>query len=381
MRILSYSQIFQMSFEKTRVLLFKPWSLKKAIALLFIAVMAGAISGGSNIFDVLKLFGKQSPQSSSAKVMSEESAVPTDNDVAASSKQKDISAGLQEIKDAWNKAVNDVKQPGMLQTLAIIFGAITIFLIILLFWINARFNFVWLHSLMTGEVSIRRPFREYKREGNSFFGFMLLFNVIAIAVIGLFMVCILSLSMPRDTPMRIFLKMMMAPAPAALAVLFIIAAAFFIFYVNHIVIPVMAVQRVKFIAAWRTVAGIFNSRRGDVLILPFVFLGVVVITSIIGFLLTMLVWLTGLLPAAIVGGILYFVFYQLLSIQYVGAAALITLGVVWMLIVFVASLLAVLPLFAFKRYFTLHFLSSLNCGVDPMRISAAPSERPAANDV
>lgn len=387
MKILSYGQIFQLSFEKTKELLFKSWSLKKAVTLLFIAAMAGELFGGVNVFDVFNLMGKKFPQSSAAETVNEESAIPTDNASADQSAQhKEISAGLQEIKDSWNKAIHDVAHPGIFQTLAIVFGVITIFVIILFFWLSARFDFIWLHSLMTGEVSIRRPFREYQKEGNSLFGFILLFNLITGVVIGLlaaWLIGVLTLQNIREWNFAMVFAQ--AAAPAALAVLLIIAGSFFIFYVNHMVIPVMALQRVKFMAAWRIVAGIYNSRRADMLMIPFVFLGIAIMAGILGFLVMMLVWLAGLLPAAIVGGILYFLFYQLLSVQYAGAAALVILGLGWFLVVFVASLLAILPLFVFKRYFTLHFLSSLDCGIDPMRISATPAaaspDAPPSTDV
>jgi len=61
-------------------------------------------------------------------------------------------------------------------------------LIIVLTWLSSRGKFMFLYNVVNDEAEVRKPWYEYKKEGNSLFVWRLVFGLLAFAVLAVFLV-------------------------------------------------------------------------------------------------------------------------------------------------------------------------------------------------
>lgn len=171
--MVSFTRLIETSFEWMVAVLLRPFNLKKWLILTFVALLAGTLGGrGFN-------FSLPHRGESRHKVEARNTAAAPNADTAApesSPQQNDMRSFLKE-----NSA--------LFVPLVILFIALFIGLALLIYWLYARFSFVFLEDVITNDASIKKPFRENKREAGSLFRFLLLlsviFGIIAAGIIGL----------------------------------------------------------------------------------------------------------------------------------------------------------------------------------------------------
>ncbi|MDD3886299.1 MAG: hypothetical protein PHI35_05470 [Victivallaceae bacterium] len=131
---------------------------------------------------------------------------------------------------------------------------------VLLFWLKSRFNFIWLYDLVGHRYDIGEPWKEFKTEGNSLFGGLLLLNVAIYAVYTVFLVAALALGVgwlkqgallggsPGWTPGAVAAVVLICIGVVLAWVLMI-----YTLYVTCFCAPLMFYRRSRFVEAWHEV--------------------------------------------------------------------------------------------------------------------------------
>jgi hypothetical protein len=127
---------FGEAFELMKKILFQPFDLKKWLVIGFAAFLAGHFGGGGG-------FSFPSPSKNFSFQTAEAAAAPN----------------LEQWKSWLPIAIPVV----------IIIG---LAVILLLLWLKARGNFVFTDCIVRNRGTIVASWREYRKEGNSYFGFM-----------------------------------------------------------------------------------------------------------------------------------------------------------------------------------------------------------------
>lgn len=182
--------------------------------------------------------------------------------------------------------------------------ALILILIVLFTWLRARGNFIFTDCIARNRAAIVEPWREYRKEGNSYFlflfavafGFMVLFGLTALIIfvpLGLF-----DQGRSSDAMTPIFIVL--------LIVLFIFWLCFAILFglISYFMVPVMYIRRCRALDAFREVFNLVVSNVG-----PFI------LFCLFGFCL--------LLGAAMVSGIATCATCCLALLPYVGTVILL----------------------------------------------------------
>lgn len=165
---------------------------------------------------------------------------------------------------------------GIAVFIVVVFG-----LIILFSWLRAQGNFIFTDCIARNRGAIVEPWREYRREGNSYFLFCLLVMVGAFAVVGLVVGILIPLGMFAQgmdnqtmTPLLIIF----------LVVLFLAWIGFgFLFGVTtYFMVPLMYVRRLRAFDAFRQVAGLLLENPGPFILFCLFGLCLLIATVIIG---------------------------------------------------------------------------------------------------
>jgi hypothetical protein len=140
---------FGEAFELTNKILFQPFDLRKWVVIGFAAFLAGHFAGVG--FNLPSPFGNFQSHRATQEV---------------------IPPRMEEWKP-WLVAT--------VVLLALLFFA----LVIALTWLKARGNFIFTNCIVRNQAAIAEPWREYRREGNSYFFFLLavIFVVLLLAAV------------------------------------------------------------------------------------------------------------------------------------------------------------------------------------------------------
>jgi hypothetical protein len=142
------------------------------------------------------------------------------------------------------------------------FIVLIIVLFILFLWIRARGNFVFTDCVVRDRAAIVQPWREYRREGNSYFLFGLAIAFGSMGVFGLLALLVV-------VPLGIFghgRSAEMTPlVVVGIALLFAAWTCWAIFFgiVSHFMVPVMYRQRCRAIEAFRNVVSLAIDHAGS----------------------------------------------------------------------------------------------------------------------
>lgn len=168
--------------------------------------------------------------------------------------------------------------------LCIIFFVVLIALFFVIAWVSARGRFIFTDCIVQNRAAIAQPWREYRKEGNSYFLFTMAIAFGAMVVVMLLALSIfLTLGLLGRTSHGVT-----TPLFAILfALFFIIWICFVIFFalVSHFMVPVMYIRRCRAIEAFRDVARLIAHNIGSfvlfclfsiVLCMALVFIGAIV---------------------------------------------------------------------------------------------------------
>ena len=145
-----FTEIIEASLEWTATVLFRPFRPKKWLILIFVALMAGYLSGGCH----LNLGGGGSSEKGKKSYSPQSVSVSTN------------AASKRELKPNFPSTPREIKQyicEQLKKPLILILVILTILLFLILFvlfvWLGARFAFVFLDDITKNDASVIIPFK------------------------------------------------------------------------------------------------------------------------------------------------------------------------------------------------------------------------------
>ena len=327
MRNIKFTDLITKSIERTKLILFQPFLLKKWLRLLLIAVLAGALTGGG-------LGGGGGSDHSSKKADAAPELNQTNQELAVDNPSNSQSAGTKidqsfsGFKTKIRQAVAGLSEFPPVVLFGISFVVVFVITGVMLFfmWLSSRFKFVWLQAIIHNDAAITKPFRDYRREGNSLFKLSIVVGVLALIFLGL-----LGVWVYFGLASAGFFKHSTASTTTAIVSLagaFIIFIAGVIFacvwniFVEHFVVPIMALNRETYLPSWNKFSKIYENNKGDCWLYLLVLLGLGIVCSILEGIVCIAVLIVCGLVVAVILGIGYLMFYILLKakILFIGFA-------------------------------------------------------------
>lgn len=348
----TFSEIIRSSWEWTKTVLFRPFSLKKWIFLCIIAILAAEISGCNLNLNI--------------------------NIPAEKPKEEMVQAGVispspspsSEEQGSPNPLPVGERSISMWLILAIIAGIIIgLALLILFMWIYSRFSFIFLNSIVKNDASIKGPFRENKSIGNSFFKWNIaLFCIFVGVVILIALLAGGTIYLFRNV--SILWKILLIIIPWALiALAIIIIFSILNLIVRDLVLPVMFKNREGIINGWREIIPVIKREKLNLIKYILIKLGLRILTAILAGFFAMAVMFALLIQFGVIGGVLYsasFLLPEFLRLGYY--VLLILLGVICLIGIIILVNLALLPVPVYFRSFSLKFLAGLDQRYDLFRL-------------
>jgi len=275
---------FGAAYEVMKKILFKPFDLAKWLTIAFAAFLSGAWGGGFN----------------PSRFM------PGDWKYRSTS---------QGNLPHWSLA--DWAIPAMIAA-----GLVLLVIVLALIWVTSRGRFIFTDCVVKNRGAIAEPWREYRREGNSFFLFSLLVAGAVLLLMGLAVLLIV-------LPMGWFAHDRGSAALGASAIVIFIVLGlvwliFSIFFavVSQFMVPVMYRRRCSAREAFVDVAKLVLSRPGPFVLLALFGLVLAIALGLVGMLISCLTCCIGSLPyvstVLLLPGIVWLMAFKLLFIRQFG---------------------------------------------------------------
>ena len=261
---------FGEAFELTKKILFQPFDLTKWLVIGFAAFLSGHFAG----------VGLNFPS-------------PFGNFQSHRANENVISPYLEQWKP-WLQV-------------AIVFLVLLVFVFIaVIAWLKARGNFIFTDCIVRNRAAIVEPWREYRKEGNSYFLFLLAIMFGAVLLLALMLVAFISLG---------WLKQRTGEMPpitfiGSIVFLFVfwVLIIIFVSVVTYFMVPVMYRRRCRAVEAFRDVTRLILHS-----------LGVFILFCLFGIVLV--------LAALIIGAIVTCATCCLAALPYIGTVILLPLFV------------------------------------------------------
>ncbi len=373
MRTVAIEKLINLSIGRTKIILFNPFSAKKWLCLLFIAIIAGALGPGGNGSSSFNIPVDENSKSASIQpVRNDQQLILLTQYNNPNKPYREPPRHKSGHKRPPDNSLLTIFSAGFISFFVII---LIVSVIILFLWLSARFKFVWADAIINNDASIKAPFSRYKREGNSLFKFYLLLTLSAILFIGSLGLWIYTSgksagiwsgnsNMPSLT--SIFTTFII---PALIGITGIITLAILGFLVEHFIVPIMRADNSLFIPAWTNFMKIYNYNKKEFWFFLLVSIGVGIACGIIAFILILICLLAILLASALLLGIPYLIFGALLKMTPVFIIYAILAGIPFTAAAILILLSASLPFAVFFRSFSFYFLSSIECRYNPLPIN------------
>lgn len=371
----SYGKLISMSWNWMIEILIRPFSLKKWIILGIIILLAGQMGFNFNIVGkkgnldgIIDKFKKNAPVTNLAPSQVESPfAVPEGGEEAS------LFKNIPSVSDIISKLSDFFKSPAarrLIFALAIFLFLLVGFIIILWIWVRANFSFVFIDSVVRNDASLRIPFHRNKPQGNSYFWWSLIYNIIVLLVFGAIisipaMQLIRSGAFTSGTPIDVakILSIILPYVPLLIVtgILFLLITLFVIDFV----LPIMYKKKIGIMKAWTVFLGIFKHNIGDILLYFLVKIGL----NILALIVTVLIMIVGLIVLMVIGAIVALLGYLI----YIATPAVAKGVVLVILILFGIPIYAFLgflfnilfiPIPIFFRIFSIHFLGSIDESLD-----------------
>ncbi|MEY2499189.1 MAG: hypothetical protein QOD12_2745 [Verrucomicrobiota bacterium] len=279
---------FGAAYEWMKIVLFKPFDFGKWLTIAFAAFLSGAWGNGLN-------FNYRS--------------------------WKGDTWDFQSVTHNSFSTTNG-SAPAWLIPLIIAVFVVVFALVLLFMWLSSRGRFIFVDCVVKNRGAIVAPWREFRREGNSFFLFSLLLMFITL-------ISIVALGLVIALPLGLFSGETRSNGIGAIAVFALIFAgliaiglAIFLSVVTNFMIPVMYTRRCRAREAFRDVAKLVLNRPGPFIL--FVLFGFVLALALIicGTLLACMTCCIGGLPyvstVLLLPAIVWLLAFKLLFFQQFG---------------------------------------------------------------
>jgi hypothetical protein len=232
---------FGEAFELTNKILFQPFELRKWLVIGFAAFLSGHFAGVG--------FNFPSPIGNLQSHRATEQAIPL-------------------YLEHWKP---------WLGVAMVLFALLLFAFVIVLTWLKARGNFIFTDCIVRNRAVIAGPWREYRKEGNSYFLFLLAVVLAVLVLIALMLGSVIGLGLFK----RPAGEMVLVTFVGLLVFLFVIWAAIIIFVsvVTYLMVPVMYRRRCRAVEAFRDVAFLVTQNFGSFCL--FCLFGVVLVLAVL----------------------------------------------------------------------------------------------------
>ncbi|HWM24054.1 MAG TPA: hypothetical protein VNP98_04470 [Chthoniobacterales bacterium] len=220
---------FGEAFEWMKKILFQPFEFQKWLVIGFAAFLAN-LSGGANV-NFPKDFGKGDW---SFRSMSHDATGSTD----------------------W---LTSCAVP-----LLVIAGILVVAIIVVLLWVGSRGRFIFTDCIVRNRAAIAEPWREYRREGNSFFLFSLIVGLVLLTIIAIAAVPVLIPYLQGWTEGAALFASLTVGIVLLAGVVFLITAAWSL--ISQLMVPVMYRQRCRALVAFRQIVGLIRAHPGPLVL-------------------------------------------------------------------------------------------------------------------
>ncbi len=367
MRQAPLDTLIRLSFNRTIQVLFKPFSLKKWFFLILIASLAGALGGGGGGGGNYGNFSGRRPQNTSAQAMSAFGVSPLIQIVPA------VQASGQLDKPVCPLARSAYTSLGL--GLALLVGLLVAGFLIFLTWVNARFKFVWFNAMVANDASVIEPFQRFRREGQSYFWFLLAsgFGVLLFIVLtvgwGLAAAAASGLFGPSpQLSVAVVLNVFVWPGLVLLTGAIIWAIIFT--YIEHFVVSIMAIEHCTFIQGWRKFMQLGRSNRKELLLYIIILMGLGIATLIAAGIVGIAFLILILLAAALLFGLPYLLIGLALKANLLYIAYAVIVGIPFFAGIILLGMSINLPFAVFFRNFSLYYLASLDGVYKPLALES-----------
>jgi len=365
MRKVKIETLITKSINRTKLILFKPFSMKKWFCLLLIAYLAGNLGGGSGNFSGMDRKAKK------AEAAEQEYLIDAND-------EQDTG---QEYTDGWDRSARGTSKnnfcplkstvgPWIFLVIGIL-GTVFLVIVILFTWLSSRFKFIWLNSIMANDASIAEPFKRFSKEGNSLFKFFLALMFAGLVFFGLIAFWVYTNGaatgvFEKDNNLSFMQLVNVFALPAVVLIIGIIALAIIHIIIDHFVVTIMGIEHCLFKPAWEKFTDILSNNKKDFVIYFLVLIGLGIATVILSFLIAFICVIALLIVAAVLFGLPFLLFSALLKLKIVFIIFAIILGIPFFAVVMLLLMSIGLPFAVFFKSFSLYFISSLECGYTPL---------------
>lgn len=367
MRRVSMGYLINKSVKRTTLILFKPFSFKKWLLLLFIAAMAGALGGNGSSGG-----GGNGGDSQEAEAVQEQSVI----DVYSEEEGAPAEAFTYDSLTQTAQGNQAMPSKAALFILVPFLVALGLFLVLFFIWIGSRFKFIWFNSIVANDASIKEPFGRFKSEGNSLFRFFLLMFIAVFAFFGMLVLwgyfAGSSAGLFETGADWSFAKGFQA---FALPLLVFIGGIVLLVVINvcveHFVVTIMGIDRSCFLTAWRKFASIAKENLGDLFVYLLMLIGLGIGCGIIGLFIVLFSLIALVIVGGLVFGLSYALLVALLKAKIIYYVFCVIVGIPFAIAALLLLISIQLPFAVFFRCFSLYYLSALNCGYTPLALEEA----------
>lgn len=167
------------------------------------------------------------------------------------------------IRSSTHDAINSAGTwPGWVVPLLIIGGIVGFAFVVLLWWIGSRGRFIFIDCIVRNRGRIAEPWHEFRKQGNSFFGFLLLVSIALILLFGLastplWLPLLLNGTAPRGVQLALGIVLI-----ALVAICFMV----FVGITSTFMVPIMYRRRCRAAEAFQAALGLLATHPGPVIL-------------------------------------------------------------------------------------------------------------------
>ena len=370
--MVKFTEIINASIEWTAAMLFRPFKPKKWLILTFVALLAGYMAGGGNFSGGGGGSSKRSESSVKTSKISP-SVIP----VQSASRTNQSLTGESSGMPNFLAGLGGIGLSILLVTLILL----VIALVLVLMWLSSRFNFIFIQNITRNDASIRKPFRENKVIGNSYFKFSLIYSFLSVVILGGIILLTIFYAAGRDFfdqgTMEGIKRIIITFFP--IGALFLLLLVIFVvvgFAVHQFVLILMYKQRIGIKAAWPKFLAIFLKNKGKFIKFFFIYIGLSIACSIMYGLMSLAAYVSLLWPGLVCGFCAYSIYQFLpggfLQVSFIIIAIIIFLPI---LLFFLYCLYALnLPFAVFLRTLGLKFMARLEPELNLFQMTPHPNK-------
>jgi hypothetical protein len=385
------SAVIGRSFSWTEKVLFKPFSAGKWLRLVVISFLAGSVGYSGRLHmpdlpsrrDRARASAPASPGGTgvSAPAPSSGAEASAPSSPAAPEQKKEKEDPFPKLRDRvlakMGPALHQARAWAAAHwPLVGTAAAVLILAMVFFMWLHARFTFVWFNAIRENTGDISGPFDLYAGPGNSLFRLNLALSLFSLLVAAglLYWGAHAARTLGMWSPdykweLGAFFEAFGRPLAALLAMGLL--EGLFYFFLYHFVVTIMAMDDARVAASLGKFLGVLRGRVTAVFVYVLAWIVLKFVAAIMAMVVAVIAVLGLLAAGAILLGVPYLVLAKIMGLKVLAAVLMAVIGLPFFALSVVFLICLQLPFAVFFKSFSLHFMSSLECGYDPLPLEPA----------